>query len=71
MRKLVLMALATGAFVMLQRRASRLGFVPALLLTAAAERGLELLNSPTGESRAPLWRRLLRGRAVPGAKPKP
>jgi hypothetical protein len=70
MRKLVLMTLATGALVVLQRRASRLGFVPALLLTAAAERGLELLNSPTGKSNPMLWRRLLRGRAVPSAKPK-
>jgi hypothetical protein len=72
MRKLVLLALATGALVMLQRRAARLGFVPALLLTAAAEKGLGMLDaSPKAEAKPGLWRRLFPSKPVPDPDVEP
>lgn len=65
MRKWMLVALATGAMVMLQRRASRMGFPPALLLTAAAEKVLGLLTSQPAGPKPPLWRRFFPKRANP------
>jgi len=62
MRKWLLLALATGAMVMLQRRAARMGFLPALLITAAAEKGLGLLNSQQAGPKAPSMAAI-----VPGA----
>ena len=71
MRKLLLLALATGTLVLLQRKAARMGFVPALLLTAAAEKGLGLLNeSPKAGQTPGLWHRLFPSRPVPGSDPE-
>jgi hypothetical protein len=66
MRKLVLLALASGALVILQRRAARLGFVPAFLLTAAAEKGLGMFDVPPKTGPKPgLWRRLFPSKPHP------
>ena len=72
MRKLVLLALATGTLVILQRRAARLGFVPALLLTAAAEKGLGMLDaSPKAGPKPGLWRRLFPSKSAPDPEVEP
>lgn len=66
MRKILFVTLATAALVILQRRAARMGFMPALLLTAAAEKGLGLLEpgAPLVSPKPSLWRRLFPARPV-------
>lgn len=72
MRKLLLLALATGTLVLLQRHAKRMGVVPALILTAAAEKGLGLLSAePPPPPKASLWRRMFPAKAEPAPTDAP
>ena len=71
MRKVVWLALATGALVLLQRRAARLGFVPGLLLATAAEKALAHLQPPPPPPKPSVWRRLFPTRPQPSPAKEP
>lgn len=71
-RKLVLLALGIGAAVLVQRRASKMGLIPAALLTLAAEKGLSYLQAQEAAPPPPkpsLFERVF-GPKVPLSPPK-
>lgn len=71
MRKLVLLALGIGAAVLVQRRAAKMGLLPAMILTAAAEKGINYINTINQPAPAPkpsFWQRLFPAKPTPTPK---